>query len=503
MLDNLVIGFGISFSWYNLLFALIGTILGTVVGILPGLGPGATIALLLPLTFRLDVTTAIIMLCGIYYGVAYGGTLTSVLMNIPGEGCTVITCIDGYQMARKGRAGAALSIAAVGSFVGSTMGIIGITFLAPPLASIALAFGSAEFTSLMICGLSLVTYLSSKSPVKSIAMAVVGLVLGCVGIDPLEGNMRFTFGIATLLDGINIVPLAMGLFGIAEVLAMVEGSEEQRGLVAKSLNLTNLLPTKQELKDSIWPVVRATPLGFILGVLPGGGANLASFISYGIEKRVSKHPEKFGTGTIEGVAGPETANNAGTAGAFIPLLTLGLPFNVITALLLAAFMLHGVTPGPMILNKAPDVFWGVVTSMYIANIMLLILNLPLISVFVNILKIPYAILCSLIALVCFIGAFSLAYNPIDVLLMVIFGLMGYLMRKFEYDPAPLILAYVLGPMLERSLRQALIYSNGSLDIFVKRPISAALLMIAFLSLTSPVFRMAYKKMKTRILRHHS
>jgi putative tricarboxylic transport membrane protein len=348
-----------------------------------------------------------------------------------------------------------------------------------------------------------VTYLSSKSPVKSIAMAVVGLVLGCVGIDPLEGNMRFTFGIATLLDGINIVPLAMGLFGIAEVLAMVEGSEEQRGLVAKSLNLTNLLPTKQELKDSIWPVVRATPLGFILGVLPGGGANLASFISYGIEKRVSKHPEKFGTGTIEGVAGPETANNAGTAGAFIPLLTLGLPFNVITALLLAAFMLHGVTPGPMILNKAPDVFWGVVTSMYIANIMLLILNLPLISVFVNILKIPYAILCSLIALVCFIGAFSLAYNPIDVLLMVIFGLMGYLMRKFEYDPAPLILAYVLGPMLERSLRQALIYSNGSLDIFVKRPISAALLMIAFLSLTSPVFRMAYKKMKTRILRHHS
>ncbi len=500
MLDNLIIGFGISFSWTNLLFALIGTILGTVVGILPGLGPGATIALLLPLTFRLDVTTAIIMLCGIYYGVAYGGTLTSVLMNIPGEGCTVVTCIDGYQMARKGRAGAALSIAAVGSFVGSTAGIIGITFLAPPLASVALAFGSAEFTSLMICGLTLVTYLSSKSPVKSISMAVVGLILGCIGIDPLEGNMRFTFGIATLLDGINIVPLAMGLFGIAEVLTMVEGSEEQGGLVTKSLNWRNLLPTKEELKDSIWPVARATPLGFILGVLPGGGANLASFISYGVEKRVSKHPERFGTGAIEGVAGPETANNAGTAGAFIPLLTLGLPFNVITALLLAAFMLHGVTPGPMILNKAPEVFWGVVTSMYIANVMLLILNLPLISVFVNILKIPYAILCSLIALVCFIGAFSLAYNPTDVLLMVLFGLMGYLMRKFEYDPAPLILAYVLGPMLERSLRQALIYSNGSLAIFVNRPISAVLLMIAFLSLTSPVFRMAYKKMETGILR---
>ena len=503
MLDNLIIGFGISFSWTNLLFDLIGNVLGTVVCILPGLGPGATIALLLPLTFRMDVTTAIIMLCGIYYGVAYGGTLTSVLMNIPGEGCTVVTCIDGYQMARKGRAGAALSIAAVGSFVGSTVGIIGITFLAPPLASVALAFGSAEFTSLMICGLTLVTYLSSRSPVKSISMAVVGLILGCVGIDPIEGDMRFTFGISTLMDGINIVPLAMGLFGISEVLTMVEGTEEQGGLVTKSLSLKSLLPTKQEFKDSIWPIVRATPLGFMLGILPGGGANLASFVSYGVEKRVSKHPERFGTGTIEGVAGPETANNSGTAGAFIPLLTLGLPFNVITALLLAAFMLHGVTPGPMILSKAPEVFWGVVTSMYIANAMLLILNLPLISVFINILKIPYAILCSFIALICFIGAFSLAYNPADVLLMVVFGLMGYLMKKFEYDAAPLILAYVLGPMLERSLRQALIYSNGSLAIFVNRPISAVLLMIAFLSLTSPVFHMAYKKIKTGIFRPYS
>jgi putative tricarboxylic transport membrane protein len=354
----------------------------------------------------------------------------------------------------------------------------------------------------MICGLTLVTYLSSKSPIKSISMAVVGLILGCVGIDPIEGDMRFTFGISTLMDGINIVPLAMGLFGISEVLTMVEGTEEQGGLVTKSLSLRSLLPTRQELKDSIWPVVRATPLGFMLGILPGGGANLASFVSYGVEKRVSKHPERFGTGTIEGVAGPETANNSGTAGAFIPLLTLGLPFNVITALLLAAFMLHGVTPGPMILSKAPEVFWGVVTSMYIANAMLLILNLPLISVFINILKIPYAILCSFIALICFIGAFSLAYNSADVLLMVVFGLMGYLMKKFEYDAAPLILAYVLGPMLERSLRQALIYSNGSLAIFVNRPISAVLLMIAFLSLTSPVFHMAYKKIKTGIFRPH-
>jgi len=501
MFDNILMGFSISLSFQNVLFALMGTFLGTVVGILPGLGPGATIALLLPLTFNMDVTSAIIMLSGIYYGVAYGGTLTSVLMNIPGEGCTVVTCLDGYQMARKGRAGAALSIAAMGSFIGSTLGILGITLLAPPLASVALHFGSAEFTSLMIAGLTLVTYLSSKSPIKAIAMAVCGLILGCVGLDPLEGGERFTFGIPTLLDGINIVPLAMGLFGIAEVLAMVEGSEEQRGLVA-GVKLRDLLPSREELKRSLGPILRATPVGFLLGILPGGGANLASFISYGLEKRVSKHPERFGTGTIEGVAGPETANNAGTAGAFIPLLTLGLPFNVITALLLAAFMLHGVTPGPMILNKAPEVFWGVVTSMYIGNVMLLVLNIPLIGVFINILRIPFPILSPVIALVCFIGAFSLAYNPMDVLIMVIFGLVGYLMRKFEYEPAPLILAYVLGPMLETSLRQALIYSNGSLSIFFTRPVSAVLLSIAFFSITSPFLKPAFSRMKCMFPRLH-
>ena len=495
MFDNILLGFSISLSLQNIFFALVGAVLGTVVGILPGLGPGATIALLLPLTFKLDVTSAIIMLAGIYYGVAYGGTLTSVLMNIPGEGCTVVTCLDGYQMARKGRAGAALSIAAIGSFVGSTAGVIGISLLAPPLAKVALSFGSAEFTSLMIAGLTLVTYLSSKSPLKSIAMAVVGLILGCVGLDPLEGNERFTFGIITLLDGINIVPLAMGLFGIAEVLTMVDGSEEQQGLVTSSVKLRNLLPTRQEWKDSIWPILRATPLGFLLGIVPGGGANLSSFISYGLEKRISKHPEKFGTGYIKGVAGPETANNSGTAGAFIPLLTLGLPFNVITALLLAAFMIHGVTPGPMILEKAPDVFWGVVTSMYIGNFMLLVLNLPLISIFINILRIPYPILSPLVALICFIGAFSIAYNPADVFLMILFGLVGYLMRKFEYDAAPLILAYVLGPMLERSLRQSLIYSDGSPAIFFTSPVSAALLGVAFLSLTTPLFRMAYRYLK--------
>ena len=502
MFDNILMGFSVSLSWMNLFLAFTGTVLGTVVGVLPGIGPVGTIALLLPITFKLDVTSSIIMLSGIYYGTSYGGTLTSVLMNIPGETASIVTCLDGYQMARKGRAGAALSIAAIGSFIGSTFGIIGITFLAPPLASLVLSFGPAEFTSLIICGLSLVTYISSKSPLKAVAMAAVGLLLACVGLDVMDGNERFTFGIPTLLDGINIVPLAMGLFGISEVLFLVEGSEERGELVTKSVNLRSLLPTKQEWKDSIGPIVRGTPLGFLLGIVPGGSATLASFVSYALEKRTSKHPERFGTGMIEGVAGPETANNSAVSGAFIPLLTLGLPFNSTTAIILAAFMIHGVAPGPEILDKAPGIFWGVVTSMYIANFMLLILNLPLIGIFINILRIPVAVLSPLIALLCFIGAFSLAYNPTDVFIMVIFGLLGYLIRKFEYDSAPLVLAYVLGPLLERSLRQALALSDGSGAIFFTRPVSAALLVVAFGSFLFPVFSTIYKKMKTGILRPH-
>jgi len=495
MFENLLMGFSISLSLNNLLYCLIGTFIGTVVGILPGLGPAATIALLLPLTFKLNVTSAVIMLAGIYYGVSYGGTLTSVLMKIPGEACTVITCMDGYQMARKGRAGPALGISALGSFIGSTFGIIGITLIAPPLSTIALTFGPAEYTALMVGGLTLVTYFSSKSLVKSIAMAVLGLILGCVGLDPIEGMERFTFGTLILMDGINIAPLAMGLFGIAEILMIAEGSIKQEGFVKTSTKIRNLLPNKKEWRDSIGPIFRGTPIGFFLGILPGGGAVMASFFSYALEKRISKHPEKFGTGTIEGVAGPETANNSGTAGAFIPLLTLGLPFNVITALLLAAFMVHGVTPGPMILQKNPEIFWGVVTSMYIGNIMLLILNLPLIGIFINILRIPYPILSPLIAAICFVGVFTVNYNAMDVVLMVFFGLVGYLMRKFDYDAAPLMLAYVLGPLLERSLRQALILSDGSITIFFRKPISIILLSVAFLSLMTPLIQIGYRFIK--------
>jgi putative tricarboxylic transport membrane protein len=492
MFDNLLLGFNISLSLNNLLYCLLGTVLGTVVGVLPGLGSAATIALLLPLTFKLNVASAIIMLSGIYYGTAYGGTLTSVLLKIPGEACTVVTCIDGYQMAKKGRAGPALGIAAFGSFIGSTFGILCLSLLAPLLSSLALTFGPAEYTSLMVVGMTLVTYLSSKSVVKSLSMAVLGLIFGCVGLDPIEGKERFTFGTITLLDGIDVVPLTMGLFGIAEILTMAEESVKQESLCQTSVKIRNLFPTKQDWKDSLGPISRATPLGFFLGILPGGGAIISSFISYVLEKRISKYPEKFGTGVIEGVAGPETANNSGTAGAFIPLLTLGLPFNVITALLLAAFMIHGVSPGPMMLRQSPEIFWGVVTSMYIGNIMLLILNLPLIGIFVNILRIRYSILTPIIAVVCFIGAFSLNNNPMDVILMVFFGVLGYLMRKFDYDAAPLVLAFVLGPMLEDSLRQALIVSSGSLTIFFRKPISAALLSIAFLSLMTPLLRMGYK-----------
>jgi len=490
MIENLMLGFSISFSLHNVLYCLIGTVLGTIVGILPGLGPGGTIAILLPLTLKLDVTSAIIMLSGIYYGVAYGGTLTSVLMNIPGEVCTVVTCIDGYQMARKGRAGAALGIAAFGSFIASTVGIIGITIVAPPLASLALSFAPPEYTALMIAGLSLVTYLSSKSFVKSLPMAVLGLIFGCIGMDPVTGTERFTFGTLTLLDGINIAPLAMGMYGIGEVLSMAE-EEEPTVFMKTSFKIRNLMPTKQDWKDSAGPIGRGTMLGFFLGLLPGGGAVLASFLSYALEKRLSKHPEKFGTGIIEGVAGPESANNSGTAAAFIPLLTLGLPFNVVTALILVAFMVHGVTPGPFILAKNPDVFWGVVTSMYLGNLMLLILNIPLIGIFVNILRIRYAILSPLIALVCFVGAFSQSYNAMDVLLMVLFGFVGYFMRKFDFDPAPVMLAYVLGPMLERALRQSLILSSGSPMIFLTRPISAMLLAVTLLTLVMPLFKRAY------------
>jgi len=496
MLENLAMGFSISLSLENLLFCLIGCTLGTAIGVLPGLGPTATIAMLLSFTYNLDLTSALIMLAGIYYGAQYGGTITSILLKIPGESSTVITVIDGHQMALKGEAGKALGIAGFGSFLAGTAGTLGLSVLAPILSRIALMFGPAEFTSLMVLGLTLVIYLGSGSIMKAILMGALGLELGVIGMDYVTAIERFTFGSETLVEGINIGILAMGVFGIGEIFYMAEKTEErsQRDTVKCPKRLIELLPNRKDWKTSSLPIARGTVLGFFLGIIPGGGAIISSFASYALEKRISRNPEKFGKGAIEGVAGPESANNSAINGAMIPLLTLGIPSNVVMALLLGAFMLHGVTPGPFILKEHPDVFWGLVTSMYIGNLILIIQNIPGIKFFVKLIEVPSSILSPLIALICVIGAYSINNNPVDVLVMMFFGGLGYFIRKFDYEPAPLLLAFVLGPMLEKSLRQTLIGSQGDLSVFIKSPISLGLLTIVFLIIMVPVLRTGLKRL---------
>lgn len=495
MLENLIMGFKISLSFQNLIFCFIGCTLGTIIGVLPGLGPTATIAMLLTLTYKMDLASAIIMLSGIYYGAQYGGTITSVLLKIPGEASTVVTIIDGYQMALKGKAGKALGIAAFGSFIAGTAGTIGLSLLAPPLSGFALMFGPPEYTSLMILGLTLVIYLGSGSASKALLMGVLGLALGTIGMDKVTAVERFTFGSQSLMEGIDMAILAMGIFGIGEILYNAESTAARsfRDAVKCPSKLMELLPDRKDWKTSMMPIGRGTGVGFLLGIIPGGGALISSFASYAIEKKFSRNPEKFGKGAIEGVAGPESANNSAVSGAFIPLLTLGLPSNVVMALLVAAFMLHGVTPGPFILKDHPHVFWGIITSMYIGNIMLLILNVPLIKIFVKVIEIPFSILSPLIVLICIIGAYSINNNPTDVLIMIIFGGVGYFIRKFNYEPAPLMLAFVLGPMLEKSFRQSLIASQGSPLIFFSRPISMVLIGLALLMIVSPIFTKFLKK----------
>ena len=423
------------------------------------------------------------MLAGIYYGAMYGGSTTSILVNIPGEAASVVTCLDGYQMARQGRAGPALGIAAFGSFIAGTIGVVGLMLIAPPLAEMALKFGPPEYFSLMILGLTILTFLASGPMWKALLMAAFGLFLGSMGIDNMTGTTRFSFDIVELSDGIGLVPVVMGLFGISEVLLNVEQSMERSVFETK---IKNLLPTLKDWADSIGAILRGTVIGFFLGILPGGGAVISSFVSYAVEKKVSKHPERFGTGMIAGVAGPESANNAATGGAFIPLLTLGIPANSVMAILLGAMMIHGMQPGPMLVKEQPGLFWGAVTSMYIGNAMLLVLNLPLIGLWVKILKVPYPILFPLILLFCLIGAYSLNNSIVEVLIMVIFGIIGYLFKKFEYEAAPLILALVLGPMLEAALRRSLLLSAGNPLIFFTRPISAGLMLVSFLLLVSPL-----------------
>jgi putative tricarboxylic transport membrane protein len=491
-LNSLLYGFSIALEPANLFFCFIGAVLGTLVGVLPGIGPVGAIAILLPVTFKISATGAIIMLAGLYYGAMYGGSTTSILVNIPGEAASVVTCMDGYQMARKGRAGTALGMSAFGSFIAGTIGIIGLALFAVPLARFALKFGSHEYFSLIILGLTFVTYLSHGSMMKSIMMCCLGLMLSNIGLDPITSSPRITFGIMELFDGIGIAPVAMGLFGVGEVLVNLEQTITTEIVKTK---VRNLFPSRLDWVASKWALVRGTIVGFFLGLLPGGGPVLASFLSYGLEKRVSKHPETFGHGAIEGVAGPESANNSAASSSFIPLLTLGIPPNVSLSILFGAFLIHGITPGPFLLKDHPEVFWGVISSMYMGNVMLLVLNLPLIPMWVQVLKIPDKYLYPLILLFCLIGAYSMNNNLMDVIIMIIFGVMGYLFRKFEYEGAPLILAFVLGPLLDLNLRQALLISEGSFIAFFTRPISAVTLGLAILLLASSVMPTVMKRLQ--------
>lgn len=473
--------------------------MGTLVGVLPGIGPLGAMSILLPTTFRMSPIAAIIMLAGIYYGAMYGGSTTSILVNIPGEAASVVTCLDGYQMAKQGRAGPALGIAAFGSFIAGTFGVVGLMLFSGPLARFALRFGPPEYFAVILVGLTLVTYLSQGSVIKSLMMAVLGLVLSCVGLDRISASPRMTFNMIQLLDGIDMVPLVMGLFGVAEILTNIEASATQEILKTK---IKNLFPTLSDWIQAKGAIIRGSMLGFFMGILPGGGGVISSFLSYSLEKRVSKHPEKFGCGAIEGVAGPESANNSATSGAFVPFFTLGIPPNVAMALLLGALVLHGVRPGALLLQDHPDIFWGVVSSMYIGNVMLLVLNLPLIPLWVQVLKVPYPILFPLILLFCLIGSYSLKNSTFDVIIMIIFGLIGYLFKKFDYDGAPLTLAFVLGPLLELNLKQSLLLSRGSFLIFITRPISAIFIFVAVILFATSLlsYALRLRRGKTAIIR---
>jgi len=480
---DLIYGFSVAFQPGNFVACFVGVFFGTLVGVLPGIGPVGAMSLLLPITFALTPVSGIIMLAGIYYGSMYGGSTTSILVNIPGEAASVVTTLDGYQMAKQGRAGPALGIAALGSFIAGTFGIIGLMFLAGPLAEFAVKFGPVEYFSLMCLGLSLLVYLTQGSILRGLLMAGLGIFLSLIGQDIITGKARFTFGLGGLLDGVGLVPVVMGLFGISEILLNLEKIQERN---VTSAVVKNLFPNREDWRRSAKPIARGTLIGFFLGILPGGGAVIASFVSYALEKKFSRHPERFGTGMIEGVAGPEAANNSASSGAFVPLFSLGIPANVVMALLLGALLIHGVQPGPLILIQHPEIFWGTVASMYMGNILLVVLNLPLIGIWVKILKVPYRILFPLILLFCLIGSYSVSMNVFDLYVMLIFGVVGYLFRKWKYEPAPLVLAFVLGPMLEQNLRQALLISDGNLSTFFTRPLSAISLSIAVLLLLSAI-----------------
>ena len=468
LFNNLILGFGVAITPINLLYAFIGVLLGTLIGVLPGVGPVATIAMLLPITFNLNPVSALIMLAGIYYGAQYGGSTTAILVNIPGESSSVVTCLDGYQMARQGRAGPALAIAAIGSFFAGRVATLLIAVAAPPLAEIALKFGPSEYFSLMVFGLIAATVLARGSLIKAIAMVVFGLLLGIIGTDVNSGVLRFTFGIPELSDGIGFVVVAMGMFGTAEIIANLDLKDKREVFLSK---VTHLYPTKEDLKRSWASILRGTALGSCLGILPGGGALLASFGAYTLEKKVSSHPEQFGKGAIEGVAGPESANNAGAQTSFIPMLTLGIPGNAVMALMIGALMIQGIAPGPQVMNEKPQLFWGLIASMWVGNLMLVVLNLPMIGMWVKLLTVPYRYLYPSILVFMAIGVFSLSNNPFDVLIMAVFGVLGYICVKLECEPAPMILGFILGPLMEENLRRAMLLSRGDPFVFFQKPIS--------------------------------
>jgi putative tricarboxylic transport membrane protein len=457
--------------WY----AFLGCLVGTLVGMLPGIGPLAGVSILLPLTFGLDATKAIVMLAGIYYGSQYGGSTTSILLRIPGEAASVMTCIDGNAMAKKGRAGAALCIAAVGSFVAGTFAVIALTLVAPPLAAFALRFGPPEYTALLVLGLIFLAYMSTSSLVRTLLMAAFGLLLGTVGIDVMTGHFRYSFDIPELGDGLGIVPVAVGLFGLGEIL-----STPSRTVSADVVRprLRELLPSRTEWRQAAAPIARGSLLGFVIGIIPGSAHIISSFMSYALEKRISKTPEAFGKGAVAGVAGPESANNAASTGAFVPMLALGIPTGPVIAVLMAALLIHGVPPGPTLVKDHPTLFWGFIASMYVGNLMLLALNLPLVGLFVNLLRIPYAYLYPLMIMFCVIGVYEVNNSIVDVWIMLIMGMVGYSLKKFGFDPAPLVLGLVIAPLFEMSLRQSLIMSDGAWLIFLQRPIALTLLCVS-------------------------
>jgi putative tricarboxylic transport membrane protein len=490
LITNLGIGFSVALSLANLLYCLLGVLLGTLIGVLPGIGPVATIAMLLPVTFTLPPVSALIMLAGIYYGAQYGGSTTAILVNLPGESSSVVTCLDGYQMARQGRAGAALGIAALGSFFAGCCATVIIALFAPPLAEVALKFGPAEYFSLMVLGLIAAVVLAHGSVVKAVAMVIFGLLLGLVGTDVNSGVARFNFGISELSDGIGFVSVAMGVFGFAEIIGNLE-QKEQREIFTKKV--TGLLPTWQDIKDATPSILRGTTLGSALGILPGGGALLASFAAYTLEKKASKNSAMFGKGAIQGVAAPESANNAGAQTSFIPLLTLGIPSNPVMALMIGAMMIQGIAPGPQVMTERPQLFWGMIASMWVGNLMLVVLNLPLIGMWIKLLTVPYRVLYPSILLFCCIGVYSISNAPFDVMQTAIFGVVGYVFVKLECEPAPLILGFILGPLMEENLRRAMLLSRGDPVVFFTRPISLTMLVIAAFLLTIVVLPAVRKK----------